>query len=171
MMTNQNLLSSMKWRDEGESSTILISAAHIQETAHSLWAEGLRVRPTRGVRSKSSSETPGGGEKRKCCRRVVKKMKSSILAKDSPRQILRPAGGDEAIGWCHRRWGEQQRGHSCIHQPAEKGTKASRFTNFPSLSRKWGGWKLRGLSHSVSSYRADIRRGYTVVPCRRRRNK
>ncbi|PWA27424.1 hypothetical protein CCH79_00000641, partial [Gambusia affinis] len=48
--------------------------------------------PPRGVRSRSSSLTPGAGVKRKCCSRVVKKMNSSILAKLSPRQILRPEG-------------------------------------------------------------------------------
>lgn len=61
-----------------------------RETAHSSWGEGLRVKPTRGVRSRSSSETPGGGVKQKRCMIVVKKMKSSILARPSPRQILRP---------------------------------------------------------------------------------
>lgn len=58
--------------------------------AHSLWGTGLRVKPTAGVRSSSSSVTPGGGVKRNCCRRDVKKRKISILARLSPRHILRP---------------------------------------------------------------------------------
>lgn len=64
---------------------------HWRLTAHSTWGEGLRVKPTAGVRSSSSSVTPGGGVKRKCWRRDAKKRKSSIFARLSPRHTLRPA--------------------------------------------------------------------------------
>lgn len=60
--------------------------------AQSLWGEGLRVKPNAGVRSSSSSPTPGGGVKRNCWRRDVKNWKISILARPSPRHILRPGG-------------------------------------------------------------------------------
>lgn len=43
-----------------------------------------------GLRSRSELETPGGGWKLNLCRRLVKKRKSSILARVSPAQILRP---------------------------------------------------------------------------------
>lgn len=43
-----------------------------------------------GLRSTSELETPGGGWKLNLCRRLVKKRKSSILARVSPAQILRP---------------------------------------------------------------------------------
>lgn len=43
-----------------------------------------------GLRSRSELETPGGGRKLNLCRRLVKKRKSSILARVSPAQILRP---------------------------------------------------------------------------------
>lgn len=59
-------------------------------TAHSLIFEGLRMRLSDGDRSSSSSETPGGKVIRKCCRRVVKKMKTSVLARFAPGQTLRP---------------------------------------------------------------------------------
>lgn len=59
--------------------------------AHSSWGKGFRVMPMTGVRSRSSSDTPGAGLKWKRWRREVKKRKSSIFAKPSPRQILRPA--------------------------------------------------------------------------------
>lgn len=80
---------------------------HRQETAHSLWGEGFRVRPTRGVRWRWSSETPGGGQKRKCCSRVLKKMKSSILARPSPRQTLRPVRDSEEKDLCYLQRKEQ----------------------------------------------------------------
>ncbi len=48
------------------------------------------MKPTTGLRSRSSLETPGGGLKWKCWRREVKNWKSSILAKLSPIQTLRP---------------------------------------------------------------------------------
>lgn len=48
--------------------------------------------------------------------------------------------------------------------PAEKGMKASLLSNLPSLSRKWEGLKVCGVSHSFSSYRTEARRGNTVVP-------
>ena len=59
-------------------------------TAHSWWGEGLRVKPTAGVRSSCSSVTPGGGVNLKRWRREVKKRKSSILARPSPRHARRP---------------------------------------------------------------------------------
>lgn len=43
-----------------------------------------------GLRSRSELETPGGGRKLNLCRRLVKKRKSSILARVSPAQILLP---------------------------------------------------------------------------------
>lgn len=43
--------------------------------------------------------------------------------------------------------------------------KASLLINLPLLSRKCKGLKLLGFSHSVSSYRTDVRRGITAVPC------
>lgn len=49
--------------------------------------------------------------------------------------------------------------------PAEKGMKASLLTNWPFLSRKCEGLKVCGLSHSLSSYRTEVRRGNTIVPC------
>ena len=47
--------------------------------------------------------------------------------------------------------------------------KASLLINLPSLSRKWDGLKVCGLSHSLSSYRTEVSRGSTVVPCMQRR--
>lgn len=45
---------------------------------------------TAGLRSRSDLETPGGSWKLNLCMRLVKKRKSSILARVSPAQILRP---------------------------------------------------------------------------------
>ena len=59
---------------------------------------------------------------------------------------------------------EDSRRNASSHKPAEKGMKASRLTNFSSLSRKWAGLKEYGLSHSLSSFRTEVRRGTTVVP-------
>lgn len=70
--------------------TGLQSSRYWRGMAHSLWGTGLRVKPTAGVRSSSSSVTPGGGVKRNRCKRDVKKRKISILARPSPRHILRP---------------------------------------------------------------------------------
>lgn len=67
------------------------SLCHWRLTAHRSKGCGLRVNPTTGVISSSSSVTPGGGVKRKRWRRKLKKRKSSILAKLSPRHALRPA--------------------------------------------------------------------------------
>lgn len=53
-----------------------------------------------GVRSTSSSETPGGGVKRKCCRRVAKNMKSSALAKVAPGHNLRPERDSSSDNVC-----------------------------------------------------------------------
>ena len=39
---------------------------------------------------------PAGTEKLECCRRQVKKRKSSMRARGSPRQALRPVGGKGA---------------------------------------------------------------------------
>lgn len=33
------------------------------------------------------------------------------------------------------------------------------------MSRKWEGLKLFGLSHSLPSYKTEVRRGKIVVPC------
>jgi len=49
-------------------------------------------------RSRSEEEIPGGGWKVNLCRRLVKKRKSSILARVSPAQILRPAMKCEMCG-------------------------------------------------------------------------
>lgn len=51
--------------------------------------------PGDGATRSWSGETPGAGLKLKCWRREAMKVKSSILAKDSPRQALGPAGGEE----------------------------------------------------------------------------
>lgn len=64
--------------------------AHCRLTAHSSWGAGGMTKPSAGVRSSSSSETPGGGVKWKRWRREVKKRKSSIFARLSPRHALRP---------------------------------------------------------------------------------
>jgi len=58
--------------------------------AHRVWGLGPKVNPGNGVRSSSSSVTPGGGVKRKRWRREVKKRKSSILARPSPGHTLWP---------------------------------------------------------------------------------
>lgn len=71
---------------------VIRSSLYWRGMAQSLWGEGLRVKPNAGVRSSSSSPTPGGGVKRNCWRRDVKKRKISILARPSPRHTLRPAG-------------------------------------------------------------------------------
>jgi len=146
---------------------------HIQGTALCSGDTGLRVKPTGEVRSSSSSETPGGGVKRKCCRRLVKKMKSSILARPSPGQILRPERERAMETFqviCQSNQLLKTSWSAYTNKPAEKGMKASRLTNFPSLSKKWAGWKECGLSHSLSSNRTDIKRGYTVVPWGQFRN-
>lgn len=64
---------------------------HLRRTAHNFCGRGERVKPTTGVKSNSSSETPGGEVKRKCWRRAVKNKNSSILARLSPGHALRPA--------------------------------------------------------------------------------
>lgn len=98
--------------------------------------------PMVGVKSISSVETPAPGVKLKCCRRVAMKMKSSILARLSPGQALRPAGESEKVGRL-KGFPQHETEHPtvtfCSHGPVEKGMKASRLTNFPSLSRKWAG--------------------------------
>ena len=146
----------------------VIKLPHCRLTAHSSWGEGLRTKPTAGVRSRSSSVTPGGGVKRKRWRRVVKKRKSSILARLSPRHTLRPvrtkSGKDQTcmttktLEFCENK-------NCIIVLPAEKAMKASLLINLPSLSRKWDGLKVCGLSHSLSSYRTEVSRGNTIVPC------
>lgn len=55
--------------------------------------------------------------------------------------------------------------HRDVDPPAEKGMKASRLQNRPWSSRKWARLNLCGVSHSLSSYRTEVRRGMTVVPC------
>lgn len=52
-----------------------------------------------------------------------------------------------------------------VDLPAEKGRKASLLTNRPSLSRKWAGLKVCGFSHWLSSYKTEVSRGMTIVPC------
>jgi len=49
------------------------------------------VNPDSAIVSSSDSLTPGGGLKVNFCIKPVKKMKSSIVARLSPRQFLRPA--------------------------------------------------------------------------------
>lgn len=56
-------------------------------------------------------------------------------------------------------------GRRDVDPPAEKGMKASLLTNRPWSSRKWAGLNVCGVAHSLSSYRTDVRRGMTIVPC------
>lgn len=136
-------------------------------TAHSLWREGFNVKPTAGVRSSCSSDTPGGGVKRKCCCKEVKKRKSSILARLSPRHTLRPEHREVALKLTALLSTTLTR-QKHLKLPAEKGMKASFLTNRPCSSRKCAGLKVSGLSHWLSSLNTDVRRGITQVPFKKK---
>lgn len=77
-----------------------------RRTAQVAWGWGLNVKVVWGtVRSKSDSETPGWGWKVNVWSNPTKKTNSSILARLSPMQFLRPADESSVFTW----WKDQTR--------------------------------------------------------------
>ena len=99
----------------------------------------------------------------------MKKRKSSMRARGSPRHDLRPVGRrgfSEPGAWLHnsKHSGKRKGSQASPQAPAENGMKASGFTKWPWASRKCSGWKRRGFSQTVSSFSTEDRLGMSVVP-------
>lgn len=100
----------------------------------------------------------------------MKKRKSSMRARGSPRHARRPVGGhggSVSLGSTPPRppqEGQANRAPPTPKVPVEKGMKASCLTKRPWASRKCSGWKRKGFSQTVSSFRTDDRLVMSVVP-------
>lgn len=100
----------------------------------------------------------------------MKKRKSSMRARGSPRHARRPVGGhggSVSLGSTPPRSpqeGQANRAPPSPKVPAEKGMKASCLTKRPRASRKCSGWKRKGFSQTVSSFSTDDRLVMSVVP-------
>lgn len=100
----------------------------------------------------------------------MKKRKSSMRARGSPRHARRPVGrhgGSVSLGSTPPRspqGGQANRAPPSPKVPAEKGMKASCLTKRPRASRKCSGWKRKGFSQTVSSFSTDDRLVMSVVP-------
>ncbi|KAI4890806.1 hypothetical protein NFI96_001242 [Prochilodus magdalenae] len=142
---------------------------------------GERTMPT--TPSMLGGGAPGGHENLSRWSREVKKMKSSVLARASPRHTLGPAEhthtqilmsvprskylihaapGPIISGWvCHT---QHRSSSGAVDSPRENGRKASFLQNCPFSSRKFSGLNVSGYFQWSLSVKMAVKLGTTSVP-------